>query len=90
MNLKRLYFAPLVLALTVGVVAIGLLLVTTISLPRASAAPVPFPNERAAGRILADDPSPPSSPVKLIFIHHSCGGHWLADIGEHDMADGLG
>lgn len=27
----------------------------------------------------ADDPSPPSSPVKLIFIHHSCGSNWLND-----------
>lgn len=27
----------------------------------------------------ADDPSPPVSPVKLIFIHHSTGGGWLAD-----------
>jgi hypothetical protein len=24
-------------------------------------------------------PSAPSSPVKLIFIHHSCGENWLAD-----------
>ena len=29
------------------------------------------------GRALADNPSPPASPVKLIFIHHSTGGHWL-------------
>lgn len=28
---------------------------------------------------LADDPSPPDEPVKLIFIHHSCGDNWLAD-----------
>lgn len=27
----------------------------------------------------ADDPSPPGSTVKLIFIHHSCGENWLAD-----------
>ena len=27
----------------------------------------------------ADDPSPPTAPVKLIFIHHSCGENWLAD-----------
>jgi hypothetical protein len=27
----------------------------------------------------ADDPNPPSTPVKLIFIHHSCGENWLAD-----------
>ena len=29
--------------------------------------------------IAADDLSPPSSPVKLVFIHHSCGENWLAD-----------
>jgi len=27
----------------------------------------------------ADDPTPPASPVKLIFIHHSCGTNWLQD-----------
>ncbi len=27
----------------------------------------------------AVDPSPPSEPVKLIFIHHSTGENWLAD-----------
>jgi len=27
----------------------------------------------------ADDPSPPASPVRLIFIHHSTGENWLAD-----------
>ncbi len=26
-----------------------------------------------------DDPSPPASTVKLIFIHHSCGENWLTD-----------
>jgi len=25
------------------------------------------------------NPNPPTSPVKLIFIHHSCGENWLAD-----------
>ncbi len=29
--------------------------------------------------VAADDPSPPSSPAKLVFIHHSCGENWLAD-----------
>lgn len=28
--------------------------------------------------ICADNPNPPSSPVRLIFIHHSCGENWLA------------
>lgn len=27
----------------------------------------------------AEDPSPPSMPLKLVFIHHSCGENWLAD-----------
>lgn len=27
----------------------------------------------------ADNPNPPAEPVKLIFIHHSTGGNWLAD-----------
>jgi len=30
----------------------------------------------------ADNPNPPSSPVKLIFIHHSTGGNWLADAND--------
>lgn len=27
----------------------------------------------------ADNPEPPTRPVKLVFIHHSCGENWLAD-----------
>ena len=27
----------------------------------------------------ADDPDPPASTPKLVFIHHSCGENWLAD-----------
>ena len=27
----------------------------------------------------AGNPSPPSEPVKLIFVHHSCGQNWLMD-----------
>ena len=26
-----------------------------------------------------DSPAPPPAPLKLIFIHHSCGENWLAD-----------
>jgi hypothetical protein len=50
-----------------------------------------MPTGKIAGptRPLADDVSPPAEPVKLIFIHHSCGGNWLADIGEHEQAGGL-
>jgi len=38
----------------------------------------------------ADNPDPPSSRVKLIFVHHSCGGHWLADSNENNPHGGLG
>ena len=33
----------------------------------------------AATLTLADNPNPPSHPVRLIFIHHSTGEGWLAD-----------
>jgi hypothetical protein len=36
------------------------------------------------------DVSPPASPVKLVFIHHSTGGNWLANTGLHESAGGLG
>ncbi len=39
---------------------------------------------------LINSPAPPEKPVKLIFLHHSTGGNWLADIGEHELAGGLG
>lgn len=29
-------------------------------------------------QISAQKPTPPKAPVKLLFIHHSVGGHWLA------------
>jgi hypothetical protein len=38
------------------------------------------PRSRAIpGAPNADNPDPPAAPVKLIFIHHSCGENWLAD-----------
>jgi hypothetical protein len=45
--------------------------------------------ERPIG-LAADDPSPPADPVKLIFIHHSCGGNWLADETADQPSSGLG
>jgi hypothetical protein len=36
------------------------------------------------------DNSRPSSPVKLIFIHHSCGENWLADTDDPNTAYGGG
>ncbi len=36
------------------------------------------------------NPNPPESPVKLIFIHHSSGGNWLADPAENGSGGDLG
>ena len=36
------------------------------------------------------DALPPVSPVKLIFIHHSTGGNWLADLNPDEPYGGLG
>ena len=40
--------------------------------------------------VQAINPNPPASPVKLIFIHHSCGEYWLEDVGSSDYSGGLG
>lgn len=34
--------------------------------------------------------SPPAEPVRLIFIHHSTGGNWLADPSQNELGGGLG
>lgn len=38
----------------------------------------------------ADDPNPPGQPVRLVFIHHSTGGAWLADPNSDQPDGGLG
>lgn len=40
--------------------------------------------------IAAASPVSPTAPVKLIFIHHSTGGNWLADPNEDGHYGGLG
>lgn len=42
------------------------------------------------GAAYAGVDSPPPSPVKLIFIHHSTGGNWLSDPTESHPYGGLG
>ena len=37
----------------------------------------------------AADPTPPEKPVKLVFVHHSCGENWLAD-GHGGLGRALG
>ena len=55
-------------------------------LPSATDTPSPLP----PAAVQADNPNPPASPLKLIFIHHSTGGNWLADLDQHASAGGLG
>jgi hypothetical protein len=61
--------------------------------PEATATePQPEPEVTAAapqGRT-ADNPLPPSETVRLIFLHHSTGGNWLADPGGNELGGGLG
>jgi hypothetical protein len=42
----------------------------------------------AAGSPL--NPNPPASTLKLIFIHHSTGGNWLADPSGNELGGDLG
>jgi len=44
----------------------------------------------AAQNTPADDPTPPQTPVKLIFIHHSTGANWLAEYDPSGYGGGLG
>jgi len=37
-----------------------------------------------------DNPHPPPTAVKLIFIHHSTGGNWLADPAANELGGDLG
>ena len=44
----------------------------------------------AGANVCASDARAPQIPVKLIFIHHSTGGHWLADENSDQPYGGLG
>ena len=73
----------------VAIAVAGLFLGLVVSM---AALPPPPRKARAAGEMAAanvaggrairaadDNAAPPQSPVKLIFIHHSCGENWLSD-----------
>ena len=85
--------ASAMMAVTSTAVACALL-VTTGGILSSSPAPLrPTAIAPAIHRVtgpLADNPTPPTAPVRLIFIHHSTGGNWLADVSEHESAGGLG
>ena len=93
MNIKRLFY--LATGLSATIVIVGLVLITTAaSAPgntTAYAAAVPLSSDDALPHTaMTDDPNPPASPVKLIFIHHSTGGNWLADPAGNELGGDLG
>ncbi len=59
----------LVLAMSIAITLLLLVPLTAFAAPRAG-------TERKAA---ADDPTPPTTPTKLVFIHHSTGENWLND-----------
>ncbi len=65
-----------------GLVLICLLLATPVAFARDF--------EYVPREVQSDDPTPPSDPVKLIFVHHSTGGNWLADPNNEQPYGGLG
>ncbi len=78
-----------------SILAAALLCLSILSCNPASSAASPIdqvpvqteiPNLGAAG----DNPNPPANPVKLIFIHHSSGGDWLADPASNGLGGDLG
>ena len=60
-------------------------------LPLAKVASIPVqPSWQGTTSLSALDPTSPTVPVRLIFIHHSTGGNWLADLVEGEPHGGLG
>jgi hypothetical protein len=96
MNSKPMLYLIALLILAIGGVGLSSAAAPLLDPPSANAAaPNPFsadslccPSPHAA--TLADNPLPPASPVKLIFIHHSTGGNWLADPALDQPYGGLG
>jgi len=62
-----------------------LVVLATLSLFLAASSTVAGPQ----GRLTADNPNPPTSPVKLVFIHHSVGDDWLST-GMGNLGNQLG
>ena len=87
-------FAPYLIVLAVVVLGCsGLLPATAAPVPpiRPAHLYTPDPVSDAAGvTALADNPNPPATPVRLVFVHHSTGGNWLADPNDEQFYGGLG
>jgi len=85
--------APRLLLLVLFVMLILASVGTLSGPPAANAVPISILSHTApALRSIAPttgNPNPPTSPVKLIFIHHSCGDSWLGT-GEGNLGSQLG
>jgi hypothetical protein len=62
--------------------ALNFALLVALLLTAFSATPAP--------RRASEDANPPDDTVKLIFIHHSTGGNWLADPARNEVGGDLG
>ncbi len=74
--------------MSVGVVLLIVLLLLAMP-PRSVMADTP-PTDVPPVTVQADNPNPPANPVKLIFLHPSTGGNWLADPNGDQPYGGLG
>ncbi len=86
MYIKNIFKRTMILTIIVCLPALVVVLLAN-SAALAASPPTPTP---APITIQADNPDPPASPVKLIFIHHSTGGNWLADPNVDQPYGGLG
>ena len=66
----------IVAALAIGLLSFG---IGYTSLRTTTANVALSPDTMHLDSITADNPAPPATPVKLIFIHHSTGENWLND-----------
>jgi len=75
-------FAPYLIVLAIVVLGCtGLLTATAAPVPSTRPAHLYTPDpvsDDAPVTALADNPNPPAAPVRLVFVHHSTGGQWLA------------
>ena len=58
--------------------------------PESEATAIPQPTIQPPQSDATLNPAPPASPVKLVFIHHSTGGNWLASSSDYQRGGGLG
>ncbi len=77
----------IVFALSLCLTVFAFFIAKTQSAPARAETPAEAASVQATAALASDDPTPPTAPVKLIFIHHSTGAGWLSDYhGQLGMA----